>query len=291
MIHWKEYKMRILITGGNGNLARELTRVLEHSYELWILTHIELDITVENEVRTLFAKIKPDLVINSAALTDVDGCENQFDKAIQVNGLGPFYLAKVCKEYDSILVHFSTEMIFDGLQSTPYDETDCPNPLLAYGLTKYVGEQNIKRSRCKYAIMRTSWLFGGGVPKFVNNFVERAKQQTTIKVVYDQIGSPTYTLDIANAIKIYLEQPQTGIFHLSNSGSASRLDMAKFIKGVLDLDCELLPLSYKETKISTYRPPHAVLESKYKDRYPFLRLRPWQEALKEYLLSVNSTNG
>lgn len=208
-----------------------------------------------------------------------------------MNGIGPYYLAKVCKNYDIILVHFSTEMIFDGLKATSYFETDCPNPLLAYGLTKYVGEQNIKRSGCKYAIMRTSWLFGGGVPKFVNNFVERAKQQTSIKVVDDQIGSPTYTQDIAKAIDLYLAQPQTGIFHLANSGSASRLDMAKFIRDVLNLDCELLPLSYKETKISTYRPPHAVLESKYKDRYPFLRLRPWQEALEEYLLSVNSNNG
>lgn len=283
--------MRILITGGNGNLARELTRVLGYRHELWVRAQIELDITAEDQIRAFFTKIKPDLVINTAAITDVDGCENQFGKALEVNGIGPYYLAKVCKNYDIILVHFSTEMIFDGLKATSYFETDCPNPLLAYGLTKYVGEQNIKRSGCKYAIMRTSWLFGGGVPKFVNNFVERAKQQTSIKVVDDQIGSPTYTQDIAKAIDLYLAQPQTGIFHLANSGSASRLDMAKFIRDVLNLDCELLPLSYKETKISTYRPPHAVLESKYKDRYPFLRLRPWQEALEEYLLSVNSNNG
>lgn len=279
--------MRILLTGGNGNLARELTRVLECRYELWTPTHLELDITVEHKVNKALAEWKPDLVINTAALTDVEGCENQFDKAIQVNGLGPFYLAKACNQYDSILVHFSTEMIFDGLQSTPYLETDGPNPLSAYGLTKFIGEQNIKRSGCKYAILRTSWLFGGGVPKFVNNFVESANQHTSIKVVDDQIGSPTYTYDIAKAIAIYLNQPQLGIYHLANSGSASRLDMANLIKEKLNLDCFLLPISYKDTKIVTYRPPHAVLFSKYKDRYSFLRLRPWQEALEEYLLSTN----
>ncbi len=282
--------MRIIITGGRGNLAKELEKFLGHSHELWALSHSDLDITSEYEVMKIISELKPDLVINTAALTDVDGCENQFSKALEVNGLGPYYLAKVCKEYDIILVHFSTEMIFDGLKSTPYVETDCPNPLLAYGLTKYIGEQNIKRSGCRYAIMRTSWLFGGGVPKFVNNFVERAKQQTSIKVVDDQIGSPTYTHDIAEAIALYLERPQLGTFHLANSGTASRMDMAEFIIEKLSLECELLPLSYKDLKIETYRPPHAILDSIYKESHPFLRLRPWQEALQEYLYSEYVSN-
>lgn len=275
--------MRIMITGGNGNLAKELIKNLRMNHDLQVLSRLDLDITCQEDISTRLSKFKPDLIINAAAITDVDDCEINFTKALEVNGISLFYLAKACKEYNCILIHFSTEMIFDGFKSTPYVETDCPNPLSAYGLTKYIGEQNIKRSGCKYAIIRTSWLFGGGIPKFVNNFIEKVRQQTSAEVVYDQIGSPTYISDIAEAINLYMENPQLGIFHMANSGKASRLDMASFIKCELSLECELQPLSYKELKLDTYRPPHAVLDSIYKDRYSFLLLRPWQEALREYL--------
>lgn len=278
--------MKILLTGGSGNLATELLKVLGKSYEFHAPAHSDLDITSPEEVHNFFSQINPDLVINTAAVTDVDGCENQFDKALAVNGWGPYYLAKACQEYHSILVHFSTEMIFDGKKTDSYLETDCPNPLLAYGLTKYIGEQNIKRIDCNYTIFRTSWLFGGSAPKFVNRFIEKAKQQASTQVVYDQIGSPTYIQDIALAIDQYLQQPQPGIFHLVNSGKASRLDMAQLIKKELSMDCELLPLSYQDLKIATYRPPHAVLDSLYKGQYSFLQLRPWEEAMQEYLRTL-----
>lgn len=278
--------MKIIVTGGNGNLAKELVRVLERNHELEVLTHHDLDITLQEEVDKIVSRFKPHIVINTAALTDVDGCEEQLKKALEVNGSGPFCLARACKRNNSILVHFSTEMIFDGLKSTPYLETDCPNPLLAYGLTKYIGEQNIKRVDCKYAIFRTSWLFGGGVPKFVNKFIDKARQISSIKVVEDQIGSPTYIYDIACAIDLYLKEPQLGIYHMANSGEASRLDMAQVIKKELSLDCELIPVSYQDLEIETYRPPHAVLDSIYREKYSFLKLRPWQEALREYLHST-----
>ncbi|MBS4022832.1 MAG: dTDP-4-dehydrorhamnose reductase [Dethiobacter sp.] len=275
--------MKILITGGNGNLAGALVKKLESSYQLQALAHHDLDITVQEEVVKKISTFKPHFVINTAAITDVDGCENQIKKALDVNGLGPNYLAKACRENDSILVHFSTEMIFDGLKTTPYVETDCPNPLLAYGLTKYIGEQNIKKTGCKYTILRTSWLFGGGVPKFVNNFISKANQAHSIKVVKNQTGSPTYIYDIAAAIDLYLQEPKLGIYHLANSGEASRLDMAQFIKKELSLDCELVPVFYQDLGIKTYRPAHAALDSLYKKKHPFLQLRPWQEALREYL--------
>ena len=278
--------MRIMITGGNGNLARELAKVLRQNYKINALTRLELDITDCDSVIQSFSSLHPDIVINTAALTDVDACENQFDRALTVNGKGPLYLAEACKNNGSLLVHFSTEMIFDGIKTAPYLETDCPNPLSAYGLTKYVGEQNIKRTERRYAIFRTSWLFGGGVPKFVDNFIAKALQQDTINVADDQTGSPTYIRDIAHAISLFLEDPQTGIFHLANSGSASRMDMADHINNVLDLKRKLKPISYKDLGIRTYRPPHAVLDSKYKGRYSFLRLRPWKVALEEYLLKV-----
>jgi dTDP-4-dehydrorhamnose reductase len=275
--------MKILVTGGNGNLAGALVKKLEKNYNIQLLTHHDLDITLQEDVDNKVSTFKPHFVINTAAITDVDGCENQIKKALDVNSLGPYYLAKACRENDSILVHFSTEMIFDGLKTTPYVETDCPNPLLAYGLTKYIGEQNIKRAGCKYTILRTSWLFGGGVPKFVNNFIYKAKQAPSIKVVKNQTGSPTYIYDIAAAIDLYLQIPELGIYHLANSGEASRLDMAQFIKNELSLDCELIPVSYQDLNIKTYRPARAALDSLYRKKHTFLQLRPWQEALREYL--------
>ncbi len=275
--------MRILITGGKGNLATELVNVLGKKYDLEALDHKDLNISSEEEIIHAFSRLKPDFVINTAAMTDVDGCESLFNEALDVNSLGPFHLAKACKNYNSILVHFSTEMVFDGVKTSPYTEADCPNPLLAYGLTKYIGERNIKRVGCRYTIFRTSWLFGGDAPKFVNRFIEKAKQQPSIQVVNDQIGSPTYIHDIALAINQYLHEPQLGIFHMANSGKASRLDMAQLIKKELSLNCELLPISYLDLKIETYRPPHAVLDSHYKEKYRFLQLRSWEEAMKDYL--------
>ncbi|KUO65188.1 MAG: hypothetical protein APF84_08630 [Gracilibacter sp. BRH_c7a] len=280
--------MKILITGGSGNLATELAKVLGKDYDLYAPAHSDLDITSPQEINRVFSRLNPDFVINAAAITDVDSCENQFTQALAVNGWGPFHLARACQQYQSIFVHFSTEMIFDGLKTTPYLETDRPNPILAYGLTKHIGEQNIQCVQCHYTIFRTSWLFGGSAPKFVNRFIEIAKQQPSVPVVYDQIGSPTYIRDIAVAINQYLQEPHPGIYHLVDSGQASRLDMARLIKKELSLDCELLPVSYEDLKIATYRPPHAVLDSLYKDKYSFLRLRPWEEAMREYLRGLKT---
>jgi len=278
--------MKILIIGGRGMLGRALVEVLEKEHSLLIPAHKDLDITDEFEVYEQVGELKPDFVINTAAFTDVDGCEDYLEEAFKVNSLGPYYLALACKKTSSFLIHFSTEMLFDGLKQTPYDENDVPNPCLIYGLTKYQGEQKIKRvAPPKYVIFRTSWLFGGNGPKFVTKFIERALNSSQIKVVYDQIGSPTYIYDIAKAIAMFLKAPQVGLFHMANTGEASRLEMAEFIKQELSLDCRLIPISYKELGIKTYRPPRAVLTSLYRDKYSFLQLRSWQEALKDYLLN------
>jgi len=277
--------MKILIIGGKGMLGTALVEVLEKEHSLFLPVHQDLDITHESEVYKKIKKFKPDFVINTAALTDVDGCEDFPEEACKVNTLGPYYLALACKKTGSFLIHFSTEMIFDGLKQVPYDENDVPNPCSIYGLTKYQGEEKIKSATSPYyVIFRTSWLFGGKGPKFVTKFIEKASNTPQLEIVNDQIGSPTYINDIAQATAMFIKAPRTGTFHMANKGEASRWEMAGFIKQELSLDCHLIPISYQELGIKTYRPPRAVLTSLYKNTYAFLQLRSWQEALKEYLI-------
>lgn len=280
--------MKILVTGANGSLAGDLIDVLESKHELLALTRHDLDITDEQAVSHKIKEFKPQFLLNTAALTDVDTCEQDMKKATAVNGWGPYYLAKACRDNNCALIHFSTEMIFDGTKTKAYGETDCPNPLSVYGLSKYVGEQNIKRSGCRHTIFRTSWLFGGGTPKFVDKFIAKTRQQEKVAVVRDHFGSPTFTRDIAGAITLYLEEPVWGTFHLVNSGMASRIEMAKFIQEQLNLRCKLVPVDYQDLGLQTFRPARALLKSLYRENHRFLQLRSWQEALNSYLSCVYS---
>lgn len=183
--------MKILVTGANGQLGRALQKVLiNEEIELLLTDTKEMDITDANSVKKVFNKFEPEIVINCAAFTNVDKCETEEELAFKINAEGPRNLVKMCLEYDACLVHISTDYVFDGEKSEPYDEEDIPNPQSVYGKSKLLAEQIILENMSKYFIIRTAWMFGDG-ENFVRKVVQNAKNKNEVTVVDDQFGSPT----------------------------------------------------------------------------------------------------
>ena len=209
--------MKILITGSNGMLGFDLKEVLSDKHELILTTSKTLDITDKNHTLEFILSQKPDIVINSAAYTDVDGCEENKQHAYDVNAEGVRNLALACKQSGSVLVHISTDYVFNGKNDRPWVEDDKTGPISVYGKTKLEGEQAIKEILDEYFIIRTAWLYGVNGRNFPKTMLELAKNHSEITVVYDEVGSPTYTLDLARAIGELIETDFYGVYHLTNS--------------------------------------------------------------------------
>ena len=260
----------ILIFGANGMLGRDLATVFPGAR---LCGHKDLDVTDEVAVRTYILSIKPDLVINAAAYTNVDRCESDPGTAFAVNGDAPGYIAAACREAGARLIHYSTDYVFDG-KKTEYIESDEPNPINVYGASKLRGEQNIVKIMDDYRIIRTSWLFG----RYGRNFVETIRQlsQTndTVRVVTDQVGKPTYTVDLARKTVEIIECPP-GVYHVTNDGACSWYEFARaFASNVVPCTSDEFPRNAK-------RPAYSVLVSTKTSP-----MRPWKEALKDYLRST-----
>ena len=275
--------MKILITGSNGMLGHDLQEVLKDNHELILTTSKTLDITDKNQVLNLIREKKPDVVVNSAAYTDVDGCEDNQDIAYCVNGEGVRNLALACKEIDCPLVHVSTDYVFNGKNNRPWVEDDEIDPINVYGKSKLKGEEAILEILDKYFIVRTAWLYGVNGRNFPRTMLELAKTHSEITVVYDEVGSPTYTLDLAYGISQLIETDRYGIYHLTNSESCSWCEFARFIFDVADVDVEVIPVTASEFARPAPRPSYSVLENKNWIDNGFKPLRSYKEAIKEYI--------
>jgi dTDP-4-dehydrorhamnose reductase len=219
-------------------------------------------------------KIKPDVVINAAAYTDVDGCEDKQELAFQVNGYGPGHIAEACFIVGAKLVHFSTDYVFDGSKKE-YVESDIPNPVNVYGHSKLLGENKIIGNIDDYRIIRTSWLFGVHGKNFVETMLRLSREMDTVKVVKDQFGKPTYTMDLANKVKEIVEL-DPGIYHVTNDGICSWYEFASsIIDNVISCTSEEFPRKAK-------RPRYSVLVNTKTEP-----MRHWKEALKDYLKEKN----
>lgn len=274
--------MRILITGASGMLGYDLQETLKN-HELILFNSKTLDITNKQIVNEKIGKIEPDIVINAAAYTNVDACEKNYDDAYKVNALGPKNLAKVCKELDIPLVHISTDYVFNGEKNTPLKEEDEIGPKTAYGKTKLEGEIFIQETCNKYFIIRTAWLYGCNGNNFVKTMLELAKNNNEINVVNDQVGSPTYTFDLAIAISKIIETDDYGIYHLTNSGSCSWYEFSKEIFKLSNINIKVNPVSTEEFPRPAPRPKYSVLSDEKWINKGFKPLRNYKEALKDYL--------
>ena len=275
--------MKILITGSNGMLGHDLTEVLKDNHELVLTTSKTLDITDKDNVFDVISENKPDIVINSAAYTDVDGCESNPDLAYDVNGEGVKNLALACREVDCPLVHISTDYVFNGENTRPWVEDDETGPISVYGKSKLKGESYIQEILDRYFILRTAWLYGINGRNFPKTMLELAQNHSEITVVYDEVGTPTYTPDLARAISELIETDYYGIYHLTNSGNCSWCEFARYIFEVAGADVNVVPVTASEFARPAPRPHYSVLENGNWIKNGFEPLRDYKEAVKEYI--------
>lgn len=275
--------MKILITGSNGMLGHDLVEALNGSHELILTTSKTLDITDEKQVMDTICENKPDIVINSAAYTNVDGCEENPELAYSVNGDGVKNLALACRQTDCALVHISTDYIFNGKNTRPWVEDDEIGPISVYGKSKLKGEEAIQEILDKYFILRTAWLYGINGKNFPKTMLELAENHSEITVVYDEVGTPTYTPDLARAISQLIETDYYGIYHLTNSGNCSWCEFARYIFEVAEKDVKVIPVTASEFARPAPRPSYSVLENKNWVEKGFKPLRDYKDAIKEYI--------
>ena len=275
--------MKILITGSNGMLGHDLQEVLEDKHELVLTTSKTLDITDRQHTMDFICEARPDAVINSAAYTDVDGCEENQELAYAVNGEGVRNLALACKEVGCPLVHVSTDYVFDGTARDPIGEDGEIGPISVYGKSKLEGEKAILEILDKYFIVRTAWLYGINGKNFPKTMLELAEKHSEITVVYDEVGTPTYTPDLAWGISQLIETDFYGIYHLTNSGSCSWCEFARYIFEVAGKDVKVIPVTASEFARPAPRPSYSVLDNRNWVENGFEPLRSYKEAIREYV--------
>lgn len=282
--------MRVLITGANGQLGTDICQGLE-SFETIPLTHADIEITDMGVVKRAFAKHKPQVVINTAAFVRVDDCEIEPDKAFSVNALGARNIAVVAQQIDAKLVHISTDYVFGGevkSHPTPYTEFDTPAPLSIYGKSKLAGENFVRHLCLKHFIIRTSGLFGiagssGKGGNFVETMLRLGREQNELRVVNDQIFSPTYTKDLAKKIVQLIDTEYYGTFHITNKGACSWYEFAKEILRLAGLKTPVIPITSDQYPQKAKRPNFSVLDNYHLRLLGINDMRPWQEVLVEYL--------
>ncbi|MDK2917577.1 MAG: dTDP-4-dehydrorhamnose reductase [Candidatus Petromonas sp.] len=275
--------MKVLLTGSNGMLGTDLIKVLSKENEVIASTRKDFDITDINGTINYIKEVKPDVVVHSAAYTDVDGCESNIDTAYKVNAIGARNVATACNEIDAAMVYISTDYVFDGSKGEAYTEFDTVNPLSIYGKSKLAGENYVKGLLNKYYIVRTSWLYGMNGKNFVTTMLNLSKKMDSLSVVNDQIGSPTYTPDLAEAISKLIQKPTYGIFNITNSDYCSWYDYAKLIFDIANIDIEVNPTTTEEFNRPAPRPKYSVLENYCWKLEGYKPLRPYKEALREYI--------
>lgn len=285
--------MVILVTGANGQLGQALQFSAPNYPELQFVfcSSTDLDITNAENCETLFAKIKPKYCINAAAYTAVDKAESESDKAHSINVDGPKNLAVVCKLNNTILLHISTDFVFDGTASKPYTENDIPKPTGVYGQTKLDGEKAIQETFDSYFIIRTSWVYSQFGNNFMKTMLRLASERDSLSVVNDQIGTPTNAVDLAQVlieIIYHAERNRSasnfGIYHFSNEGKCSWYDFAKEIFKINKINIDLQPIPTSNFPTPAKRPAYSVLDkSKIKSTFG-VQVKSWKDSLK--LLSL-----
>ncbi|MDP8299963.1 MAG: dTDP-4-dehydrorhamnose reductase [Candidatus Tantalella remota] len=293
--------MKILITGSSGMLGSDICEVLGEEHDI-----VGVDVVDPNTqysipntfckasiidmagMKEVFEKEKPELIVHAAAWADVDGCELDPDKAYEINTRGAENIARLTKNGNIPMIFISTDFVFDGSKKEAYVEEDDCRALGVYAKSKLDAEKAIEEISGDYVIARTSWLYGSGGKNFVNTIIERGKETGSLSVVNDQVGSPTYTVDLARALKTLIDAKRiTGaeIYHVSNTGSCTWFGLALKTKElVFEMgDVAIIPITSAELDRSAKRPEYSVLDSGKFSRVTGHAMRPWGEALEEYL--------
>lgn len=279
---------KVILLGGKGLLGTNIAPILRETFDLSIVDVDTWDITDAESGRRNLSINEPDVVINLAAITDVDGCEDNKERAERVNAYGAGLAARICNEQHVRFVHISTDYVFDGKKTLPYKEDDSPNPTSIYGETKLNGERLVMENHPQSLIVRAQWLYGKGGSNFITKVVDAAKNGSTLRIVNDQKGSPTYTKDLAEPLIRLIEQEKSGIYHVANSGSCTWYEFAVEAFRLLNMNVEIIPISSDELERKAKRPGYSVFDMWKLQKKAGIRMRPWQEALQEYIGSIEA---
>jgi dTDP-4-dehydrorhamnose reductase len=280
-------KRTLLVIGAKGMLGRDLMGILHSSFSKdeiigWDIE--EVDIEKEDESVTKIVELRPEIVIHIAAYTDVDGCELNKEKAFAVNAEGTKHVALAASKCHAKMVYLSTDYVFDGEKREPYSETDSPRPLNIYGHSKLKGEQYVQEWVEDSLIIRTQWLYGPFGKNFVASILQQAREKSALSIVNDQTGSPTYTADLAKAISELIQFDARGIFHVTNSDLCTWYTFGQAILKFSGVNrVRVFPISSKELGRPAARPSYSVLNCQKLKKETGLMMRPWSEALKDYL--------
>lgn len=275
--------MSILVVGAHGMLGSDLVSILGETMQVIGADIEDFDITDREATRAAIAAIRPDWVINAAAYTQVDRCEEEQERALAVNGEGPANLALACKSVKARLIHVSTDYVFDGKSRIPYREDDPVNPLSAYGRSKLQGETAVSSILDDVVIVRTAGLYGKGGINFVNTIRRLAQERDELTVVDDQWVSPTYSVDLSRAIIALMGSSARGIFHVVNRGSCTWFQFACRIVELIGSSSAVIPITSDQLNRPAPRPAFSVLSTRKYTQVTGNEMRHWQEALTDYL--------
>ncbi|HTY13514.1 MAG TPA: dTDP-4-dehydrorhamnose reductase [Candidatus Omnitrophota bacterium] len=280
--------MKIVVIGADGQLGTDLGKVIPKT-EMVPLTIKDIDITDPKKVETVISGLKPDIIINTAAYHRVDDCEANDLEAYRVNAHGARNLAIAAREIGAAIVHISTDYVFSGERSEPYSESDLPNPKTAYGISKLAGELFVGYLNPRHYIVRTCGLYGvagclgKGGGNFVENMLKRVKDGQVPRVVIDEFVGPTYTHDLAAKLYELARSDKYGLYHITNSGQCSWWEFASEIFKILKMDVKVEKTTAAEFKAKAHRPKYSVLGNQNLKKAGLAPMRPWKEALTDYL--------
>ena len=280
--------MKVAVIGANGQLGSDLVEVLSAEHDVIGLNHADIEITNIETAKSVLSSTKPDIILNTAAYHIVPEAEKFPDKAFLINGTGVMNLAKVCQDLNIRLVHYSTDYVFDGKKQKPYVEEDCPNPLSVYANSKLAGEYFALNYSDKSYVIRVSGIYGkvpcrakGG--NFITTMIKLAKEKSEVRVVSDEVLTPTPTYHIAKNTATLINTDAFGLYHMSCEGDCSWYEFAKVIWETLQLETPLYSASVKDFPLVVKRPFYSVLENKNLNKLGINTMPEWKEALVEFL--------
>lgn len=290
--------MKIAITGASGMLGTDLIKVLSSEHDIIALSRRDVQNEVKNKIKDkkkmdiedskvidIIKECSPELVIHCAAFTGVDKCEAEIDKAYKVNATGTQYVALACQRLSVPCMYISTDYVFNGVKGIQYTEFDIPSPINVYGASKLCGEIYIRTLLKEFYIVRTSWTYGKNGKNFVNSILKLAENDNEIKVVKDQLGTPTWTLDLAKEILRIIKTKLYGTYHIANTGVCSRYEQALKILEIKKINKWVIPISSYEVHHAAIRPAYSALRNYCLELTIGNKMRRWDEALEEFLCS------
>jgi|YNPBryunderm2012_1023409.scaffolds.fasta_scaffold02390_5 dTDP-4-dehydrorhamnose reductase len=275
--------MRVVILGAEGQLGSEFREFLQVGGDCYAFSRRELDVTDGEKVVAVLADIRPEVILNCAAYTGVDRAEKEQEWCYRVNTLGARNAAHASYRVGAKIVYFSTDYVFDGQKTTPYTEFDVPHPLSTYGCSKLWGEHYTRSCNPNHLILRTSWLYGKRGHNFIKTILRLVKEKRALRVVDDQRGAPTWTRDLVRQTLLLLEKDRVGLYHCADLGETTWFRLAQAVCVGLGFEVEVTPITTEEYGAPARRPGYSVLENYCLGMEGLNLMRPWQDALREFL--------